>query len=511
MRKKPLVLIIMDGWGESPHPEKNAIKEARTPVWDKLTRECPYVTLEASGENVGLPDGQMGNSEVGHLNMGAGRIVYQQLTRIDKDIREKTFFRNPAFLDVCAKVKAAKSKLHLMGLVSDGGVHSHMNHIYALLELAKEQGIKDVFVHAILDGRDTPPRSAEKFITDLENKMKEIGYGKIATVSGRYYTMDRDKRWERILPAYKAYTEGTGVMTESALEAVQTGYSKNENDEFVTPTVILEKGKPVATIDDNDGMIFFNFRPDRARQITEAFTSPSFNGFVRNKFPKLHYVCMSQYDKNFGLPVAYPVVDLKNIFSEVVSAAGLRQLRIAETEKYAHVTFFFNGQIEKPFPNEDRVLIDSPKVATYDLQPEMSAYAVTGKLVELIERNLYDVIILNYANCDMVGHTGIMEAAIKAVETVDTCVGEVLKALDKVGGEALITADHGNAEQMIDPETKKPHTAHTTNSVPFIYYGPRKDLKLDEGGILADVAPTMLELLEIKKPAEMEGRSLIKK
>lgn len=509
MRKKPLMLVIMDGWGESKNSEKNAIALANTPVWDKLIKEHPYTELGASGESVGLPIGQMGNSEVGHLNIGAGRVVYQQFTRINKSIKDGDFFENKAFLSVTNSVKANKGKLHLMGLLSDGGVHSHIRHIYALLELAKKQGFEQVYVHAILDGRDTPPRSAEIYIKDLEAKMKELGIGVIATVSGRYYSMDRDKRWERTLLSYKAYTDGEGIMAKSALEAVQAGYERNENDEFVQPTIITENGKPIVVVEDNDGILFFNFRPDRARQITEAFTNKSFTGFVRNKTPNIYFVCMSQYEKSFGLPVAFPPIELKNILGEYISNLGLKQLRTAETEKYAHVTFFFNGQIEEPYPGEDRILVPSPKVATYDLQPEMSAYVVTDKVVEAIKKNIYDVIILNYANCDMVGHTGFLDATIKAVETVDSCVGEVMKAINEVDGELLITADHGNAEKMENLDTGKPHTAHTTNPVPFIYYG-KKEINFDEGGILADIAPTMLDLLKLEKPEEMTGHSLIK-
>jgi len=508
MPKKPVMLIILDGWGESAPGESNAISLANKPVWDRLTASDPRATIGCSGESVGLPQGQMGNSEVGHLNLGAGRVVYQQITRIDKDIREGGFFSNAALKGVCERIKAKGTSLHLMGLLSDGGVHSHLNHLAALLELAKKEGLTEVLIHAILDGRDTPPRSAGKYIAELEKKIAKIGVGRIATVSGRYYAMDRDKRWERTLLAYKAYTEGNGQSAVSAAAALQSGYDRGENDEFVTPTVVSNAGKPIGVLKDDDGVIFFNFRPDRARQMTQALALSSFSGFSRPARIKLDFVCMSQYDLSYGLPVAYPPTELKNILGEVLSAAGQRQLRIAETEKYAHVTFFFNGQVEKPFPNEDRVLIPSPKVATYDLQPEMSAYGVTDKAVDLIKEGLYDMIVLNYANCDMVGHTGFIPATVKAVETVDTCLGELLRALDSAGGEALITADHGNAELMKDPVTGQPHTAHTTNFVPLLYHGPRK-LKLNQKGILADLAPTILELMGLTAPPEMEGRSLI--
>lgn len=508
MKNKPVMLLILDGWGEAPPGEENAVFLAKTPVWDDLMKTAPHTVLGASGEAVGLPGGQMGNSEVGHLNIGAGRVVYQQFTRIDRSIAQKDFFENPVFLNIMSSVKKKNGALHLMGLVSDGGVHSHIRHIYALCELAKANGLDKVFIHAILDGRDTPPRSADKFISDLENRIREIGTGKIATVSGRYYAMDRDKRWERTLLAYKAYTEGQGLNARSAMEAVQFAYERNENDEFVQPTVLLKDGQPVGTLQDGDGVIFFNFRPDRARQITDALMSEKFTGFQRKVKPHISFVCMSQFDKNFGLPIAYPPQDLKNIFGEIISEQGLRQLRIAETEKYAHVTFFFNGQIEQPFRNEDRILVPSPKVATYDLQPEMSAYPVTAKAVEAIKSDKYDVIILNYANGDMVGHTGIMDAAIKAVETVDTCLGEIVQAIREKGGELLVTADHGNAEKMKEPGTGKPFTAHTTGPVPLIYIGPRK-VKFRKNGILADLAPTMLEFLEIPKPDEMEGKGLL--
>jgi len=512
MKKKPLILIILDGWGENPSPKDNAIAQANKPVWDRLTVEYPYVKLEASGESVGLPEGQMGNSEVGHLNIGAGRIVYQQITRIDKDIKTGNLKNNEPLKDLALKVKESKGRIHLWGLLSDGGVHSHQNHLYAFLDFFKSEGFtKDkIFVHTVLDGRDTPPRSASEYITKLEDKLKKDECGTIASVAGRYYAMDRDKRWERVLLAWKVYVEGEGLFANSALAALQNAYERNENDEFVTPTVIVKDGKPVATMEDGDGVLFFNFRPDRAREICQALFIDEFNGFVRSKRPKLFGVTLSQYDKTFPLPIAYPPVDLKNILGQVISENGLRQLRIAETEKYAHVTFFFNGQIEKPYPNEDRILIPSPKVATYDLQPEMSAYAVTAKVVEEIDKGIYDFIVLNFANCDMVGHTGIMQAAIKAVEAVDTCLGEVLKTVKRNEGEALITADHGNAELMKDPVTGEPHTAHTTFPVPFIYYGPKK-IKLRKDGILADIAPTVLYLMKKEIPVEMTGKSLIEK
>jgi 2,3-bisphosphoglycerate-independent phosphoglycerate mutase len=511
MSSKPVVLVILDGWGVNSNPQDNAIAAADKPVWDNLVKTCPYVTLGASGEAVGLPQGQMGNSEVGHLNLGAGRIVYQQITRIDKDIREDGVKSNPALKDLASKVKASGGKIHLWGLLSDGGVHSHQNHLHAFLDFFKASGVSPdkVFVHTVLDGRDTPPRSAEGYLKALEKKLSDDKCGRVATVSGRYYAMDRDKRWERVLLAWKIYIEGAGLVSSSSLEALKTAYDRNENDEFVTPTVITEQGRPLALMEDGDGVLFFNFRPDRGREICQALVMPEFNGFVRSKTPKLEAVCLSQYDKSFGLPVAYPPQELKNILTQVVSGAGKRQLRIAETEKYAHVTFFFNGQVEAPYPNEDRVLIPSPKVATYDLQPEMSAYAVTDRVIQEIGRGIYDMIILNFANCDMVGHTGVMEAAVKAVQSVDTCLGEVLKAVAKAGGEALVTADHGNAELMKDPVTHQPHTAHTTNPVPLIYSGPRR-LTLAKDGVLADVAPTILNLMGLPVPSDMDGRCLIK-
>ncbi|MFA4858159.1 MAG: 2,3-bisphosphoglycerate-independent phosphoglycerate mutase [Candidatus Margulisiibacteriota bacterium] len=507
MRPKPLVLIIMDGWGIRAKRDANAIALAGTPNLDALTKKYPSTQLGCSGEDVGLPEGQMGNSEVGHLNIGAGRVVYQELTRISKAIRDGEFFKNPEFLKAIETVKKNNSSLHLMGLLSDGGVHSEMTHLYALLQLAKQQGIKKVYIHALLDGRDTPPRSALTYFEQLENKFKEIGVGQVATVAGRYYTMDRDKRWDRVQKGYDALTRGIGQEASSAEAAVENAYARGENDEFVLPTVIMDGGVPRAVVKDGDAFIFFNFRADRARQISYAFTDPNFNGFPRSVWPKVHYVCMCQYDIKINAPVAFPPQNLKNILAEVISNAGLRQVHIAETEKYAHVTFFFNGGVEKPFPGEDRILVSSPKVATYDLQPEMSAPEVTEKVLAAIASDKYDVVIMNYANGDMVGHTGILAAAEIAVKTVDLCVGKVAAAVLEKSGVVLITADHGNAELMQDEVTGQPYTAHTTNPVPFILAGGADGTKLHPG-ILADIAPTILKLLGLKIPSEMTGRVL---
>lgn len=504
---KPLVLVILDGWGINQKTEGNAVAIAHTPIMDLLMENYPHTTLDASGEAVGLPDGQMGNSEVGHLNLGSGRVVYQDITRINKSIREGDFFSNRILTGAFEHALANVSSLHLMGLLSDGGVHSHLEHLFALLEMAKGAGLERVYVHALLDGRDVPPRCASKYITETENKMHELGTGKIATVGGRYYGMDRDNRWERIQLAYYALILGEGETSATAEEAVTAAYGRGENDEFVRPTVILSDGRPTATIQDNDAVIFFNFRPDRAREITRALTQPEFTGFERRKAPDVHFVCMTQYDENFALPTAFPPEHLDNTLAEYLSANGKTQLHTAETEKYAHVTFFFNGGVEKPYEGEDRVLIHSPDVATYDLKPEMSAYEVTDALIERIRSGVYDVIIANYANLDMVGHTGVLDAAVKAVETVDECLGRVIEAIIDAGGAALVTADHGNSEQMIYYENNSPHTAHTTNLVPLIFVSGM-EVSLQKG-VFADIAPTILELLRMEVPPQMTGHSLI--
>nr|Q46D52.1 RecName: Full=2,3-bisphosphoglycerate-independent phosphoglycerate mutase 1; Short=BPG-independent PGAM 1; Short=Phosphoglyceromutase 1; Short=iPGM 1 [Methanosarcina barkeri str. Fusaro] len=508
--KKPLMLIILDGWGYREAREGNAILAARTPNLDHLIEEYPWCFLEASGEAVGLPEGQMGNSEVGHLNIGAGRIVYQDLTRINFSIRKGDFFKNPAFLGAISNAKANDSSLHLMGLVSYGGVHSYMAHIHALIKLAQQEGVKKVYIHAFLDGRDVPPKAALKDIEELDAFCKENGNAKIATISGRYYAMDRDKRWDRTKLAYDALTMGVApYKTPDAETAVSEAYKRGETDEFVKPTVITDsEGKPEAVIKDNDSIIFFNFRPDRARQLTWAFVNKDFENFPREKHPKVYYVCMAQYDETLDLPIAFPPEELENVLGEVLSKQGLAQLRIAETEKYAHVTFFLNGGQEKCYEGEDRCLIPSPKIATYDLKPEMSAYEVTEEVIGRIRSGKYDVIVLNFANMDMVGHTGIFEAAVKAVEAVDSCVGKIATVLKEVGGVAIITADHGNAEQMENPTTEEPHTAHTSNPVKCIYFG-NDEVKGLKNGKLCDLAPTLLELLKIRKPEEMTGESLI--
>jgi 2,3-bisphosphoglycerate-independent phosphoglycerate mutase len=510
--RRPLMLIILDGWGYSETKHGNAVLSARTPNLDRLEKKYPWCFLEASGEAVGLPKGMMGNSEVGHLTIGAGRIVYQDLTRINMSIRDGDFFKNPAFLNAISNVKANDSSLHLMGLASYGGIHSYMPHLYALIKLAQEKSLINVYIHAFLDGRDEPPKAALGDIKELDTFCHEHGNAKIATVSGRYYAMDRDKRWDRTKLAYDALTIGTAPFTAPDAEiAISEAYKRGETDEFVKPTVITDsEGKPIATIQDKDSVIFFNFRPDRARQLTWALVKDNFDGFVRKKRPKVYFVCMAQYDENLTLPIAFPPEKLKNVLGEVLSKHGLTQLRIAETEKYAHVTYFLNGGKEKSYEGEDRCLIPSPKIATYDLKPEMSAYEITDEVIRRIHSEKYDVIALNFANMDMVGHTGIFEAAVKAVEAVDKCVGRIVEALDEKGGVALITADHGNAEEMIDPKTGEPHTAHTSNPVKCIYMGNHK-VKTLRNGKLSDVAPTVLELLDIPKPQEMTGRSLIVK
>lgn len=509
--KKPLLLMILDGWGINPEPDYNAVAQADTPNLDRLLAGYPHTRIRTSGMAVGLPEGQMGNSEVGHLNIGAGRVVYQELTRVTKAIMDGDFYTNPALLDCIAKIKAAGGKLHLAGLVSDGGVHSHNSHLYALLQLARREGVKDVLVHCLLDGRDTPPQSGADYLAQLEAEILRIGTGKIATVMGRFYAMDRDNRWDRVETAYNAIVCGKGEERGSSEEAIQASYASGINDEFVLPAVITENGTPVGKMTDGDGMIFFNFRSDRAREITRAIALDGFEGFKRQCSPKLSgYVCMTEYDATFGLQVAFGATSLGNILGGVLADAGLKQLRIAETEKYAHVTFFFNGGSEVPFPGEDRILIPSPKeVTTYDQKPEMSAFAVTDELLAKLDQDLYDVIILNFANCDMVGHSGILAAAIKAVEAVDTCVGRIVAKIVERNGIALITADHGNAEQMADAKGQ-PFTSHTMNPVWLLLVDEsRKNIALREGGRLADIAPTMLKILGLKQPLEMTGESLI--
>ncbi|RHV30447.1 2,3-bisphosphoglycerate-independent phosphoglycerate mutase [Coprococcus sp. OM04-5BH] len=511
MSKKPVVLMVLDGYGISEKTEGNAIALADTPVMDKLMAECPYVKGNASGEAVGLPEGQMGNSEVGHMNIGAGRIIYQELTRITKAIKDGDFFENKEMLDAIENCKKNNSDLHLWGLLSDGGVHSHNTHLYAILELCKRQNFDRVYIHPFFDGRDTAPASGKGFLEELIAKTKEIGVGKVASLSGRYYAMDRDNRWDRVELAYKSLVTGEGVQAEDPVAAIQEFYDKEVYDEFILPTVIVENGKPVSLVKADDSVIFFNFRPDRAREITRAFCTDDFDGFERpNGRMPLVYVCFKDYDESIpNKEVAFKKEDIKNTFGEYLAANGLKQLRTAETEKYAHVTFFFNGGVEEPNKGEDRILVKSPKVATYDLQPEMSAPEVSKNLNEAILGGKYDVIIINFANPDMVGHTGVIPAAIKAVETVDKCVGTAVEAVKKVDGVLFICADHGNAEQMINYETGAPHTAHTTNPVPFILYNYDECKALREGGCLADIAPTLLEILGLPQPAEMTGKSLI--
>lgn len=508
--KAPIALVILDGWGMGDEQDAyNAICQSETPHMKLLSELYPSTTLTCSGEAVGLPEGQMGNSEVGHLNIGAGRVVYQELTRITKEIREGEFFTNPVLVNAVEQAKANNSALHLMGLVSDGGVHSHINHLYALLELAKRNDLKKVYVHAFLDGRDVPPSSGIEYIKALEEKIAEIGIGSIATVAGRYYAMDRDKRWERVEKAYNAMVCREGEEAASASEAVETSYKLGKTDEFVAPTVIAGCGD--CGIKAKDSVIFFNFRPDRARELTRVFIDEKFDGFARcGGLLPVHFASMTQYDETVVVPVAYKPQFLKNTLGEVLENNGLTQLRIAETEKYAHVTFFFNGGEEKPYHGEERILVASPKVATYDLQPEMSAIEVTDKLVEAIKTGKFDVIILNYANSDMVGHTGKLDAAMKAVTTVDNCVGRVVEAMRNQGGITLITADHGNAEMMLDHVTGEPFTAHTTNEVPLILVSEKHRGRAIKKGILADLAPTILDLAGVAIPEEMTGKSLIK-
>lgn len=504
LKNAPVALIIMDGCGLGDKSDKNnAVQVANTPVLDGLMAKYKTSQLQASGEYVGLPDGQMGNSEVGHTNIGAGRVIYQQLTRITRDIKNGEFFKNEALLDIVNGVKANNGALHLLGLVSPGGVHSHQAHLYALLELAKKEGIKDVYVHAFLDGRDVPPQSAQPFLEELEAKCKEIGVGCIATLSGRYYAMDRDHNWDREQLAYEAIAHAEGVSADSAVAGLKASYEAGKNDEFVMPCVI----KGYEGMKNGDGAIFFNFRPDRARQLTHAFVDETFDGFERDEELKVPFATFSQYEDGMNAKVAFPPETINNTLGKIIESKGMTQLRIAETEKYAHVTFFFNGGVEEPYEGEDRILVPSPKVATYDLQPEMSAIEVTDKVVEAIKSEKYDFIILNYANCDMVGHTGVFPAVVKAVETVDTCVGRFVDAIREVGGEVCITADHGNADIMMDYENNQPFTKHTTNPVPFIVVSDR--VKSVKDGALCDIAPTLLTLAGVDIPSEMNGKNLV--
>jgi 2,3-bisphosphoglycerate-independent phosphoglycerate mutase len=508
--RKPVALVILDGWGIAECTETNAVCQANTPVLDRLFANYPHATLNASGLDVGLPSGQMGNSEVGHMNIGAGRVIYQDLTRISKSIQDGDFFQTPALIEAMRMITAAGGRLHLMGLLSDGGVHSHINHLQALVEMARQQNLEQVFIHAFMDGRDTPPKSGETYLRQLEAELARIGLGAIATVTGRYYAMDRDNRWERVERAYRAMTEGIGISAQSSAEAIAAAYREGETDEFVTPRIISRDGQPLATINDNDGIVFFNFRADRAREITRALTDPKFSGFARKQVPALStYLCMTEYDETFDLPVAFTSGTYPNILSEVLAAAGKTQLRIAETEKYAHVTFFFNGGIEEPYPGEDRVLIPSPKeVATYDLKPEMSAPEVTEEVIRRVASGAYDLIVLNFANPDMVGHTGVMPAAVMAMETVDACLGKIVDAVLAADGCLLVTADHGNCEKMRDA-SGQPHTAHTDDLVPLLYIDLKRRSARLNSGILADLAPTILALMGLAKPTEMTGHSLI--
>ena len=502
--------MVLDGYGLNDRTEGNAIAMANTPVMDKLMKECPFQKGYASGLAVGLPDGQMGNSEVGHMNIGAGRIIYQDLTRITKDIEDGTFFKNEELLEAMENCKKNDSDLHLFGLLSDGGVHSHLSHVYGLLEMAKKNGVSNVYVHAFLDGRDTPPASGKDFVAQLEEKMAEIGVGKVASLAGRYYAMDRDNNWDRVEQAYRSLTTGEGKQAESAVAAMKASYAENVTDEFVVPTVITENGKPLSVVKENDSVIFFNFRPDRAREMTRAFCDDKFTGFERTYIPTT-FVCFKDYDETIpNKLIAFKKEEIKNTFGEFLAANGKKQLRLAETEKYAHVTFFFNGGVEDPNVDEFRLLVNSPKdVPTYDLKPEMSAPEVGMDLVEAIKSDKYDVIVINFANPDMVGHTGVIPAAVKAVEKVDELVGKAVQAVKDVDGVLFICADHGNAEKMIDYETGAPHTAHTTNPVPFILVNYDDSYTLRDGGSLCDIAPTLIQIMGLNQPAEMTGKSLL--
>ena len=510
MAKKPVVLMILDGFGINDNPKANAVAAAKKPVLDGLMKDYPFVRGLASGLSVGLPDGQMGNSEVGHMNMGAGRNVYQELTRITKEIEDGTFYNNEELKKAFANAKEKNSAVHFFGLLSSGGVHSHNSHLYGLLNMAKKEGVDKVYVHAFLDGRDTAPTSGEGFLAELEEKMQEIGVGKVASIHGRYYAMDRDNRWDRVALAYNALTKGEGNKAASSADAIKASYADEKTDEFVLPTIIEENGAPVATIEDGDSVVFFNFRPDRAREITRAFCADDFDGFDRGARKDVTFVTFTEYDATIpNKMVAFKKVELTNTFGEFLANNGMTQARIAETEKYAHVTFFFNGGVEEPNKGEDRILVKSPKVATYDLQPEMSAPEVCDKLTDAIRSGNYDVIVCNFANPDMVGHTGVIDAAVKAVETVDACVGKAVEALKEMDGVMFICADHGNCEQMLDYETGEPWTAHTTNPVPFILVNADPSYGLKEEGRLCDIVPTMIELMGMEKPAEMTGESLL--
>ncbi|MGM0507838.1 MAG: 2,3-bisphosphoglycerate-independent phosphoglycerate mutase [Fusobacteriota bacterium] len=512
--KKPVMLMILDGWGLNKNKdEKNAIEEVNPKNFNEFWNNYPHTSLHASGEEVGLPDGQMGNSEVGHLNIGAGRVINQPLVKISKEIRSGNAKNNEVLSKIINDVQKRDKALHLMGLLSDGGVHSHINHLFGLIDIAKDMGIKELYIHPILDGRDVPPKSALKYIEQLENKLDEVGLGKIATVSGRFYTMDRDNRWPRIEKAYNAIVDGDGIKNMSAKKAIEISYKEDVTDEFVKPAVITDNaGNPLGQMKDGDGVIFFNFRPDRAREITRAINDEEFDKFLREINPQVDFVCLTEYDKTIDAPVAYPPESHDNILGEVLSKNGKNQLRTAETEKYAHVTFFFNGGEEVAFRNEDRKLVSSPDVETYDEKPEMSAYEVTEGLLEALDEDKYDQIVINYANPDMVGHTGDFEAAQKAVQTVDECMKKVIDKVLEKEGVVLVTADHGNVDKMEDATTHKPFTAHTTNKVPFILISDKyKDAKLREDGKLADIAPTILELMKIDIPKEMTGNVLLKK
>ena len=509
--KKPVVLLILDGWGHRQAPEDNAIHHANTPTWDRLWAEAPHTLISSSGMSVGLPDGQMGNSEVGHMSLGAGRVVYQNISRIDKAIADGDFFTNATYIDAIDKAIANQKAVHIFGLLSAGGVHSHENHIFAMVKMADARGAKQVYVHAFLDGRDTPPRSAENSLAALSEQFDNLGCGRIASLVGRYYAMDRDNRWDRVQLAYDMLTAGKADHRySSAAQGLAAAYQRDENDEFVSPTLIQTDDQQAATISDGDSVIFMNFRADRAREITRAFVEQNFDGFQREKTPQLaSYVCTTEYANSINAPCAFPPESLSNSFGELMEQLGKTQLRIAETEKYAHVTFFFSGGREELYQGEDRELIPSPDVATYDLQPEMSAPQVTKKLVEAIHSGKYDTIICNYANGDMVGHTGVFAAAVKAAEAIDESVRAVTEAVLAIGGDCLITADHGNCEQMLDYVSGQAHTQHTTELVPFVYVGPKQVEMKTSGGKLADVAPTMLALMQLKQPEDMTGQSLL--